>query len=97
MTAKKPTPSKAASPAAKATKPAAVEREEEDGAGGEGRRARRPRARRPRRRGKKGKADDKLAKPEASDVDLSDLESELEGEPVVVAEADAPPRPSRCA
>ena len=38
---------------------------------------------------KKGKADDKAAKPEASDVDLSDLEADLEGEPVVV-EADAP-------
>ena len=38
---------------------------------------------------KKGKGNDQLAKPEASDVDLSDLESELEGEPIVVAEADA--------
>ena len=33
---------------------------------------------------KKGKGDEKVAKPDASDVDLSDLESELEGEPVAV-------------
>ena len=86
MTAKKPTPSKAASPAAKATKPAAVETKKkvalpakvtEPVGKGKG-----PAA-------KKGKGDDKAAKPEASDVDLSDLESELEGEPIVVAEADA--------
>ena len=36
---------------------------------------------------KPGKADDKAAKPEASDVDLSDLEADLEGEPVVEADA----------
>src|SRR6195952_1617591 len=86
MTAKKPTPSKAASPAAKATTPAAVETKKkvalpakvtEPVGKGKG-----PAA-------KKGKGDDKAAKPEASDVDLSDLESELEGEPIVVAEADA--------
>src|ERR1700712_704410 len=85
MTAKKPTPSKAASPAAKATTPAAVETKKkvalpakvtEPVGKGKG-----PAA-------KKGKGDDKAAKPEASDVDLSDLESQLEGEPVAVAEAD---------
>ncbi|MEO7056931.1 MAG: RNA polymerase sigma factor RpoD [Caldimonas sp.] len=36
---------------------------------------------------KKGKGDDK-AKSEVSDVDLSEIESEIEGEPVAVAEAD---------
>ena len=88
MTAKKPAPSKAASPAAKATKPAAVETKKKAALPaktaepvGKGKAA--PTA------AKKGKGDDKAAKPEASDVDLSDLESELEGEPIVVAEADA--------
>ena len=69
MTAKKPTPSKAASPAAKAAKPAAVEPKKKAAPAGEGRRSRRPRARaRPRPRAsaaKKGKGDDKAAKPEA--------------------------------
>ncbi|MEO8923422.1 MAG: sigma-70 family RNA polymerase sigma factor, partial [Caldimonas sp.] len=36
----------------------------------------------------KGKSDEKGNKPEASDVDLSEIEADLEGEPVVVAEAD---------
>jgi RNA polymerase primary sigma factor len=89
MTAKKPTPSKAASPAAKA-KPAAVEPKKKTApaakaadpvAKGKGAVAAKGVA------AKKGKGDDKAAKPEASDVDLSDLESDLEGEPVVV-EAD---------
>jgi len=89
MTAKKPTPPKAASPAAKA-KPAAVEPKKktapaakvaEPVAKGKGAVAAKGVA------AKKGKADDKVAKPEASDVDLSDLEADLEGEPVV-AEAD---------
>jgi RNA polymerase primary sigma factor len=90
MTAKKPTPpSKAASPAAKA-KPAAVEPKKKA--------APAAKAADPVAKGKgavvakgvaakKGKGDDKAAKPEASDVDLSDLEADLEGEPVVV-EAD---------
>ena len=89
MTAKKPTPPKAASPAAKA-KPAAGEPKKktapaakvaEPVAKGKGAVAAKGVA------AKKGKADDKVAKPEASDVDLSDLEADLEGEPVV-AEAD---------
>ncbi|HSC63086.1 MAG TPA: RNA polymerase sigma factor RpoD, partial [Caldimonas sp.] len=89
MTAKKPTPSKAASPAAKA-KPAAVEAKKKAAPAakaadpvvkGKGAAAAKGVA------AKKGKGDDKAAKPEASDVDLSDLESDLEGEPVVV-EAD---------
>jgi RNA polymerase primary sigma factor len=37
---------------------------------------------------KKGKADEKLAKSEDSDVDLSDLEADLEGEPEVEAASD---------
>ncbi|MDQ6629429.1 MAG: RNA polymerase sigma factor RpoD [Pseudomonadota bacterium] len=95
MTAKKPTQSQAASPAAKA-KPAAVEAKKkaapvakvaEPVAKGKGAVAPKGAA----AKGvaaKKGKADDKAAKPDASDVDLSDLEADLEGEPVVVAEAD---------
>ncbi|MEO6897560.1 MAG: sigma-70 family RNA polymerase sigma factor, partial [Caldimonas sp.] len=83
-TAKKPAPAKAASPsvkAAKSAKPVAAEAKKriaptakvvEPVAKGKG-----PAA-------KKGKANDKAAKPEASDVDLSDLESDLEGEPVPV-------------
>ena len=38
-----------------------------------------------------GKATDKAAKPEASDVDLSEIEADLEGEPVVDATAKAKP------
>ena len=83
-TAKKPAPAKAASPsvkAAKSAKPVVAEAKKrvaptakvvEPVAKGKG-----PAA-------KKGKANDKAAKPEASDVDLSDLESDLEGEPVPV-------------
>ena len=86
MTAKKPTPSKAASPAAKATKPAAVELKKkvapvklaEPVAKGKGVAP------------KKGKADDKAAKPEASDVDLSDLEAELEELQAAIAAGCAP-------
>ncbi|MEO6362044.1 MAG: RNA polymerase sigma factor region1.1 domain-containing protein, partial [Caldimonas sp.] len=37
---------------------------------------------------KKGKADDKVVRQEAGDVDLSGIEAEIEGEPVAVAEAD---------
>jgi RNA polymerase primary sigma factor len=37
------------------------------------------------------KAGDKGAKPEASDVDLSEIEADLEGEPVVDATAKAKP------
>src|SRR4051794_39689685 len=93
MTAKKPaTPTKAARPAAKA-KPAAVELKKKA-----------PTAAKPAEpvaKGKvpppkKGKADDKAAKPDASDVDLSDLESDLEGEPVSAeVEAAAKAKPLR--
>ncbi|MEP6739864.1 MAG: RNA polymerase sigma factor RpoD, partial [Caldimonas sp.] len=81
MTAKKTATLKATSPATKITKPAVVDTKKkaaviEVAAKGKG-----PAA-------KKGKADDKRTLPEASDVDLSDVESELEGEPVVVTEAD---------
>jgi RNA polymerase primary sigma factor len=38
-----------------------------------------------------GKAGDKAAKPEASDIDLSEIEADLEGEPVVDATAKAKP------
>jgi len=67
MTAKKPTPSKAASPAAKATKPAAVEAKKKALPAAKAVEAV---AKGKLPAGKKGKADDKLAKAEASDVDL---------------------------
>ncbi|MEO7115103.1 MAG: RNA polymerase sigma factor RpoD [Caldimonas sp.] len=82
MTAKKPTPSKAASPAAKATKPVAVV-EAKKGKGPVAKVAEPvPKGKGPA--AKKGKGDDKSAKADASDVDLSDLEADLEGEPVAV-------------
>src|SRR5690349_393081 len=76
MTVKKPTTTKAARPAAKA-KPAVVEPKKKAPAAkaAEPVKAKGPAA-------KKGKADEKLAKADATDVDLSDLESDLEGEPV---------------
>ena len=76
MTAKKTAPSKAPSQAAKAPKPAALELKKPAKSAAKvipaPVKAKAPPA-------KKGKADDKAAKPEASDVDLSDVESELEG------------------
>jgi hypothetical protein len=92
MTAKKTAPSKAPSQAAKAPKPVALELKSGETAA---KVIPVPPPARARRRPKKGKADDKAAKPERSDVDLSDVER-LEGEPVV-AESTPPPRPSRCA
>ena len=90
MTAKKTAPLKATSPAAKATQVAVVEPKKtakssakpiEALAKGKG-------------AAKKGK-DDHAAKPEASDVDLSDLESEIEGEPAVVEADTAKAKPLR--
>ncbi len=82
MTAKKPTPSsKAASPAAKATKTVAVEAKKKAMPVAK---AAEPIAKGKGPAAKKGKADDKAAKPEASDVDMSEIESDLEGEPVAV-------------
>ena len=82
MTAKKPTPSsKAASPAAKATKTVAVEAKKKAMPVAK---AAEPIAKGKGPAAKKSKADDKAAKPEASDVDLSEIESDLEGEPVAV-------------
>ena len=82
MTAKKPTPpSKAASPATRATKTVAVEAKKKAMPVAK---AAEPIAKGKGPAAKKGKADDKAAKPEASDVDLSEIESDLEGEPVAV-------------
>jgi len=82
MTAKKPTPSsKAASPAARATKTVAVEAKKKAMSVAK---AAEPIAKGKGPAAKKGKADDKAAKPETSDVDLSEIESDLEGEPVAV-------------
>ena len=49
--------------------------------------------------GRKPKVDDKAKKTEESDVDLSDLESDLEGEPEVeaVAEDETKVKAKRCA
>ena len=82
MTAKKPTPpSKAASPAARATKTVAVEAKKKAMSVAK---AAEPIAKGKGPAAKKSKADDKAAKPETSDVDLSEIESDLEGEPVAV-------------
>ncbi len=90
MTAKKTAPTKAAAPAAKPGKTAVDEKKKsakavEVVAKGKG----------PAVKGKtasgKGKADEKLAKAETSDVDLSEIEADLEGEPVVDATAKAKP------
>ena len=92
MTAKKPAPTKAARPAAKA-KPAAVEPKKKAPAPV---RAAEPVAKGKGPVAKKGKVDEKLAKADASDVDLSDLESDLEGEPVPAEiEAAAKAKPLR--
>src|SRR6516225_8422409 len=90
MTVKKPAPTKAARPAAKA-KPAAVEPKKKAPAA----KAAEPvKAKGPAP--KKGKVDEKLAKGDTSDVDLSDLESDLEGEPVPAeVEAAAKAKPLR--
>ena len=86
MTAKKPTPpSKAASPATRATKTVAVEAKKKAMPVAK---AAEPIAKGKGPAAKKGKADDKAAKPEASDVDLSEIESDLEGEPEVETATD---------
>jgi RNA polymerase primary sigma factor len=95
MTVKKPTPSKAASPAAKA-KPAAAAAEPAKKKPAPAAKAVEPVAKGKAPAAKKGKGDDKAAKPDASDVDLSDLESDLEGEPVPAeVEAAAKAKPLR--
>ena len=95
MTVKKPTPSKAASPAAKA-KPAAAAVEPVKKKGAPAAKAVEASAKGKAPAVKKGKGDDKAAKPDASDVDLSDLESDLEGEPVPAeVEAAAKAKPLR--
>ena len=81
MTAKKTAPSKAPSEAAKAPKSAALELKKPAKSAAKAI----PAPTKGKAPAKKGKADDKAAKPEASDVDLSDLESEHEGEPVVAS------------
>ena len=94
MTVKKPAPSKAARPAAKAKPAAVVEPKKKAPA------AKKTAELEAKGKGpalKKGKTDDKAAaKPDASDVDLSDLESDLEGEPVPAeVEAAAKAKPLR--
>jgi hypothetical protein len=93
MTAKKPAPSKAARPAAKAKPAAVVELKKKAPAAS---RNREPEVKGKGPAAKKGKVDDKAAKPDTSDVDLSDLESDLEGE-LVPAEVEAAASRCRCA
>jgi len=97
MTAKKTAPTKAVAPAAKPTK-AAVTDDTQKPAKAAAKAATVAQSSTPAK-GKapavKGKAAvgkaDKVAKPEASDVDLSEIEADLEGEPVVDATAKAKP------
>ncbi len=98
MTAKKTAPTKAAAPAAKPAKAAAS-----DDAAKPAKAAARAattalasapaKGKGPAAKGKivVGKGGDKVSKPEASDVDLSEIEADLEGEPVVDTTAKAKP------
>jgi len=98
MTAKKTAPTKAVAPAAKPAK-AAVTDDARKPAKAAARAATVAQAQAvtkgkgPAAKGKAavGKAGDKAAKPEASDIDLSEIEADLEGEPVVDATAKAKP------
>ncbi|MGZ5187017.1 MAG: RNA polymerase sigma factor RpoD, partial [Caldimonas sp.] len=95
MTAKKTVPNKAAAPTAKTARAASVDDTKKPAkaaakaapasavAKGKG-----PLA---RGKGAVAKGIDKLPKPEAADVDLSEIEADLEGEPVVDATAKAKP------
>jgi len=91
MTAKKPAPTKAAAPAARPAKTAALEDKKKVAkastkvaeAVGKGKAA----VAKGKTTAGKGKPDDKSGKPGAPDPDLAEIEADLEGEPVV-AEAD---------
>lgn len=92
MTAKKSAPAKAATPAPAAKtaakgKAAAAE-DPKKAAAKPAAKAAAPKAEAKGKPGRKPKADDKAKKTEDNDVDLSDLESDLEGEPEVEAAAE---------
>ncbi|MCE9657762.1 MAG: RNA polymerase sigma factor RpoD [Burkholderiales bacterium] len=97
MTAKKTAPPPAVAPAAKPAKAAAaVETKKPAKAAAKAATVAQAQApakgKGPAAKGKAaGKGADKAAKPEASDVDLSEIEADLEGEPVVDATAKAKP------
>ena len=84
-TAKKPVQTKAANAATSAGKPAVVVMDEKKKAMAKGAEIT---AKGKAPAGRKGKGDDKVVRPEVSDVDLSEIESEIEGEPIAVAEAE---------
>jgi RNA polymerase primary sigma factor len=90
MTAKKTAPTKAAAPAAKTGKAAIDDKKKPVKAVESAAKGKEPVAKGKLPAGKL-KADDKGGKAEASDVDLSEIEADLEGEPVVDATAKAKP------
>ncbi len=97
MTAKKTAPTKASAPAAKPIKAAASEAKKPAKAAVKATTialaTSSAKGKAPIAKGKAvaGKGGDKVLKPEASDVDLSEIEADLEGEPVVDATAKAKP------
>ena len=91
MTAKKTAPTKAAAPAAKPGKTAVDEKKKSAKAVEVVAKGKGPAVKGGKTASGKGKADEKLAKAETSDVDLSEIEADLEGEPVVDATAKAKP------
>jgi RNA polymerase primary sigma factor len=90
MTAKKTAPSKAALPAAKSGK-TAVDEKKKPAKALEVAAKSKASAVKGKAPAGKPKSDEKPGKPEASDVDLSEIEADLEGEPVVDATAKAKP------
>jgi RNA polymerase primary sigma factor len=90
MTAKKTAPTKAAAPAAKTAKAAIDDKKKPVKAVESAAKGKEPVAKGKLPAGKL-KGDDKGGKAEASDVDLSEIEADLEGEPVVDATAKAKP------
>jgi RNA polymerase primary sigma factor len=89
MTAKKTAPTRAALPAAKPGKAAAADEKKKPAKATEIAAKGKAAAVKGKAPAGKLKPDEKGGKPGASDVDLSEIEADLEGEPVVDADADA--------
>jgi len=93
MTAKKTAPPKAAAPAAKPAKAAIDDKKKPAAQAAKAVAASVAKGKAPTVKGKgaTGKGNEKPAKPEASDIDLAEIEADLEGEPIVDATAKAKP------
>ncbi|MEO8524972.1 MAG: RNA polymerase sigma factor RpoD, partial [Caldimonas sp.] len=93
MTAKKTAPTQATVPAAKPAKAASLEAKKPAKSATKALAAAPAKGKALPAKGKVaiGKGNDKALKPEASDVDLSEIEADLEGEPVVDATAKVKP------